>query len=111
MLFSELILFILVLYISIVYSVLYLALEAFPISFEEQRGWSPGVSSLPFIGMLVGFLLGAVILMYHNYWFYAPRVRKEGRLPPEARLPPMMLGSVLLAIGLFVSIRISTSSE
>lgn len=30
---------------------------AFPIVYEQQRGWSAGVGALPFLGPLVGFLL------------------------------------------------------
>jgi hypothetical protein len=30
---------------------------AFPIVFQQQRGWSPGISGLAFLGVLVGFII------------------------------------------------------
>jgi MFS family permease len=42
------------LYASFVYGILYMTLEVFPIVFREQRGYSPVVSTLPFLGLFVG---------------------------------------------------------
>lgn len=48
-------------YASFVYAILYLTLEVFPIVFEQNRGWSPVVGSLPFAGLFVGVLCAVVI--------------------------------------------------
>lgn len=102
MLAQETILFLVSLYLSLVYCVLYLSFEAFPISFQEERDWGEGVGSLPFISLLVGFIIGGVIIFIQNYGGYAKVVREKGQAPPEARLPPMMIGAVTFPIGLFV---------
>lgn len=65
-------------------------------------GWNSFVGSLPFLSTLVGSLLGMAINVANN-GFYAKRVQaNHGRPVPEARLPPMMLGGVAFAAGLFL---------
>ncbi|KAF7870438.1 hypothetical protein EAF04_004182 [Stromatinia cepivora] len=88
-------------YASFVYAILYLTLEVFPVVFSENRGWSPVISSLPFLGLFVGVNL-AVIVNLGNQPRYARIVDAAGGRPvPEARLAPMALGGILFAIGLF----------
>ncbi|MCJ1247164.1 hypothetical protein MMC30_004376 [Trapelia coarctata] len=90
------------LYASFVYGILYANLASFPIEFEGERGWNPLVGALPFLGLLVGILLGGAANIL-NAKFYAKRFHANGNKPvPEARLPPMMFGSVFFAGGLFL---------
>ncbi|KAJ5832233.1 hypothetical protein N7474_000544 [Penicillium riverlandense] len=94
--------FLVALYASFVYGILYLSLAAFPIVFQEVRGWNQVVGALPFLAYLVGILMGAVVNLT-NQRFYVKRFKaNNNRAVPEARLPPMMLGSVLFAAGMFV---------
>ena len=89
-------------YASFVYAILYLSLAAFPIVFQEIRGWNELVGALPFLAYFIGMLFGAFI-NFHNQSFYVKRLELNNGCPvPEARLPPMMIGSVLFASGLFV---------
>jgi H+/Cl- antiporter ClcA len=79
----------------------YLTLEVFPIVFEEQRGWSPVVGSLPFLGLFVG-VCAAVFINLANQKRYARLLDEaHGKPVPEGRCPPMAIGGVLFAIGLF----------
>jgi DHA1 family multidrug resistance protein-like MFS transporter len=48
MLLKEPILILITLYMSLIYGILYLFFEAYPIAFQEQRGWNSGVGALPF---------------------------------------------------------------
>lgn len=90
------------LYASFVYGILYLNLAAFPIEFIEERGWGEVVGELPFLAMLVGIMIGAGINLF-NQRFYIGQFHKNNNRPvPEARLPPMMIGSVAFAAGLFI---------
>jgi len=98
---QEPILFLIDIYIALIYSILYLFFEAFPISFQEQRGWQDGVDALPFLGILVGVVLGVLIVIFFTKTRFARRFEKEGKVIPEERLPPMIVGSLLLPIGLF----------
>lgn len=89
------------LYASFVFALLYLTLEVFPIVFQENRGWSPVVGSLPFVGLFVG-VVAAVFVNLANQPRYA-RISDaaKGKPVPEARLAPMAFGGIIFAIGLF----------
>jgi len=50
--------FLVALYASFVYGILYLCLAAIPIQFQEDRGWSLFVAQLPFIALLLGVIAG-----------------------------------------------------
>ena len=92
-------------YMAIVYGTLYMCFAAFPIVYQEERGWSEGVGGLAFIGVAVGFVLAIVYIVPDNRRFARindeAKARGEFGAPPEARLPPCLLGSVLLPVGLF----------
>lgn len=88
-------------YMAIVYGTLYLLFAAYPIVFQQVRGWSPGIGSLPFLGVLVGMMLAVVYTIVYENPRYVKVVDKcGGRAPAEARLPASMLGAVCLVIGL-----------
>ncbi|CAG7981698.1 unnamed protein product [Penicillium salamii] len=89
------------LYASFTYSLIYLTLEIFPIVFREQRQWSLISSSLTFLGILIGVILAAPMnFLFQPYYKRAVR-RNHGKAAPEARLPPLVCGGVLLTTGLF----------
>ena len=97
---QELILALITLYMGFVFAFLYLCFEAFPITFEEQRGWNIGVGALPFLAVTVGVLVGVVIIIFHTKTRMQQKLQKYDEAPEE-RLVPMMLGSVFLPIGMF----------
>lgn len=90
------------LYASFVYGILYANLAAFPIEFQEERGWNSLVGALPFLALLLGILIGACANVF-NQKFYFKRFKANNNRPvPEARLPPMMAGSLFFVAGLFI---------
>jgi hypothetical protein len=101
MLFTEPILVLMTIYMALVYGILYLFFEAYPIAFSVNRGWSPLKGSLPFLSIIVGVVLGSSIIIYMTKTRFARKMKKHGRVIPEERLPPMMIGAVLFPIGLF----------
>ncbi|KAJ5488656.1 Citrinin biosynthesis cluster MFS transporter mrr1 [Penicillium diatomitis] len=102
MLALEPILICMTIYLALVYGILYLFFEAYPISFNVVRGWhSLGVAALPFIGIMIGVLCGAALIIYTTKTRFARKLAKHGKVVPEERLVPMMIASVLLPIGLF----------
>ncbi|EEP79877.1 hypothetical protein UREG_04723 [Uncinocarpus reesii 1704] len=102
LLFREPIVFLLSLYMAIVYGTLYLLFGAFPIVYQQVRGWNEGVGGLAFLGVLVGMLIAAALNIVDNNRRYIPVAqRHHGFAPPEARLPPSMVGGVAIPIGLF----------
>jgi DHA1 family multidrug resistance protein-like MFS transporter len=101
MLAREPILLLITIYMMLIYGILYLFFEAYPISFQQHRHWAAGPAALPFIGILIGVVLGALTISFVTRTRFARKLQKHGRVIPEERLPPMILGSVILPIGLF----------
>ena len=101
MLVLEPILLLLTIYMSLVFGILYLFFESYPISFQNGRGWNAGVGELPFISISIGVVIGSVIITIITKTRFARKLRKHGQVIPEERLPPMILGGVVLPIGLF----------
>lgn len=102
MLFLEPILLLFTFYLALVYGIMYLFLEAYPISFQEIRGWNNvGVAALPFIGILIGVIIGSAMIIVITRTRFARKMKEHGNVVPEERLVPMMIASILLPIGLF----------
>ncbi|KAI9675315.1 MAG: hypothetical protein M1817_001218 [Caeruleum heppii] len=101
MLVLEPILILLTLYMSLVYGILYLFFVAYPLSYQAERHWSQGVGALPFLSISVGILLGLVVIVIVAKTRFARKMAEHGRIVPEERLTPMMLGAFCLPIGLF----------
>ncbi|KAI2609141.1 major facilitator superfamily transporter [Hypoxylon sp. NC1633] len=101
LLFREPIVLLASLYVAIVYGTLYLMFAAFPIVFQQQRGWSPGIGGLAFLGVAVGMMAAVAYSIYDNRRYGQVAAAHGGHAPPEARLPPAIIGSVLLPVGLF----------
>lgn len=100
LLFREPIVLILTVYMAVIYGTLYLCFAAFPIVFQEMRGWNPGVGGLAFMGVLVGILLGVAIIVYDNKRYSRLHEQTGGFVPPEERLPTVILGGVFAVGGL-----------
>jgi DHA1 family multidrug resistance protein-like MFS transporter len=101
MMIREPILIVMTIYISLVYGILYLIFFAYPFSFEGDRGMSPSIGSLPFIAIFIGVLIACVSLAWETKAIFMPKFVKAKKVIPEERLPPMMVGGVVLVIGLF----------
>lgn len=102
MLFLEPILFLITIYLALIYGILYLFFEAYPVSFQQVRGWTNGgIAGLPFIGILVGVICGIILIIWQTKTRFARKLEKHGKVVPEERLVPMMIASVSLPAGLF----------
>ncbi|KAN0066331.1 hypothetical protein ACQY0O_000425 [Thecaphora frezii] len=103
LLFYEPIVLILSIYVAIVYGILYSLFGAFPIVFQQKRGWTPGIGGLPFLGVLVGMVCAvAYIVFYENPRYVRIAKMMGGVAPPETRLPSCMVGAVSIVIGLAI---------
>lgn len=92
---QEPILMLLTAYLTLVYGILYLSYQAIPFSFQ-RRGWSAAVSELPFIAMVLGIFAAWGSFSLFTLTWYKKRWSVTRSLAPEYRLPPMILGSVIL---------------
>ncbi|KAE8554993.1 hypothetical protein EYB25_003540 [Talaromyces marneffei] len=93
------------LYQGFVYGLTYLFFVSYPIAFEEVRHWELGVSSLPFLGIVIGVLLGCAIVVFSIQRSAKHRRFDADRKPiivPEDRLPIAIFGACLIPIGLFI---------
>lgn len=72
-------------YISITYATLYAEFSAFPIIFEQHRGFTPGETGLAFLGIGAGVLVGTAMAPIQNKLYRQAMDRSEyGQAPPEA---------------------------
>ncbi|KAF4434158.1 MFS multidrug transporter [Fusarium acutatum] len=94
--------FLMSLYASFVYGILYANLESFSIEYREVRQWGPVVSTLPFIALLLGILCAGAVNVYNNKYYRRKLMQNGYRSVPEARLPPMMLGGIVFTAGQFL---------
>lgn len=101
---SELIVFLMTVYMSIIYGLLYMFFFAFPVVYMEGKGWSASKTGLMFIPIGVGVILATAVCPIFNKQYIKkaqPYVDKGCLPPPELRLIPMMIGCWFVPIGLF----------
>ncbi|PWY84775.1 MFS general substrate transporter [Aspergillus heteromorphus CBS 117.55] len=88
-------------YLSFIYGLLYCFLTAYTLVFDGVYGMSAGVGGLTLFGMVVGLLIAAAYIILTSP-AYNRKLDANGGMPvPEWRLPPVILGGVLFAAGLF----------
>ncbi|CAK7219796.1 Synaptic vesicle transporter SVOP [Sporothrix bragantina] len=102
LLFRELIVFLLSLYMSVLYGLLYMFFVAYPIIYQKGKGYSAGKTGLMFIPVAVGVLGSAACSPLVNKHYLTLVHKHNGKPPAEARLIPMMLSCWLIPIGLFI---------
>lgn len=101
LLFQEPIVLLLSIYMAIIYGTLYMLFSAFPIVYQQNRGWSPGIGGLAFLGVAVGMMLAVLYSIWDNKRYARISDENKGFAPPEARLPICMIGGIAVPIGLF----------
>lgn len=101
LLFREPIVLLISIYMAIIYGTLYMLFSAFPIVYQQNRGWSQGIGGLSFLGVAVGMLIGVGYSIWDNGRYARAEEKHNGEAPPEARLPPGLIGAVALPIGMF----------
>lgn len=95
--------FLVALYASFCYGILYMQLGGIPFIFGELRGWKPFAAELPFLCILIGAVLGCGANVYNQLLYNKAYHAAGNRAVPEKRLPPMMLGSLLFSSGQFLT--------
>ncbi|OCK76509.1 hypothetical protein K432DRAFT_462929 [Lepidopterella palustris CBS 459.81] len=87
---------------SFVYGILYANLATFPIVFQQERSWSQIVGALPFLAQLTDILIGTAANVLNPTYYYKRWEANNLRSIPKAWLPPMILGSIVFGVGLFI---------
>ena len=99
--FLEPIVFLLNLYIALVYGLLYIWFESFPLVFEGIYKFNLSEEGLAFIGILLGAVLVIPPFFWYLYKVVEPQFNSNGELKPEKRLPPAFVGAFCIPICLF----------
>jgi hypothetical protein len=102
LLFREMIVLLISLYMSVLYGLLYMFFIAYPIIFEARKGYSPGITGLMFIPVAVGVILSATCAPLVNKHYLTQVAKYNGKPPAEIRLIPMMISCWFIPIGLFI---------
>ena len=102
LLFTEIIVLLLSLYLSVLYGLLYMFFVAYPIVFEVGKGYSAGISGLMFIPLALGVLCSAISAPLVNKHYLTLVAKYNGKPPAEVRLIPMMISCWFVPVGLFI---------
>ncbi|KAJ4149262.1 Synaptic vesicle transporter SVOP [Fusarium falciforme] len=102
LLFGELIVFLISIYMSVLYGLLYMFFVAFPIIYQKGKGYSAGKTGLMFIPVAVGVILSALCSPFVNKHYITLVNKHNGHPPAEVRLIPMMISCWCIPIGLFI---------
>ena len=88
-------------FVSIVYSYMYLLFTTFTRVFEDQYGFNAGEAGLAYLGLGIGFCIGQLTVGMFSDRYIKRQKAKRGEMKPEDRLPPLVVGAFLVPIGLF----------
>lgn len=83
LLFREPIVFLTSMYMAIVYGTLYMMFPAFPIVFQEHKGWGPGPAGCAFAGIAVGMIAACIYALFDN--------KSKSYLPPQEECVLLLL--------------------
>ncbi|KAJ5608711.1 hypothetical protein N7528_009278 [Penicillium herquei] len=90
------------LYVGVVYAVLFLCFVAYPIVFEQLRGWTPGLAGLAYCGIGTGTAIAVSIEpLIRRIIQRHPKDPVTGRPAPEAAVFAVCVGSIMIPIGEF----------
>lgn len=102
LLFGELIVLLISIYMSVLYGLLYMFFVAYPIIYQQGKGYSAGITGLMFIPIALGVLCSAACAPLVNNHYLSLCKKHNGSPPAEVRLVPMMVSCWFIPIGLFI---------
>ncbi|RAH44638.1 MFS transporter [Aspergillus brunneoviolaceus CBS 621.78] len=102
LLFKSPIVLLLSVYMAFVYGLLYLFFTTISSVFQEDYGWSTGISGLAYLGIGIGFMTGLALIAFSSDRIVAKlTARNGGKFEPEMRLVTMIFFSCILPISFF----------
>ncbi|KAL7935447.1 major facilitator superfamily domain-containing protein [Trichoderma chlorosporum] len=96
--------FLIAIYLSVVYTLLYMLFTIYPIVFQEKRGWNAGVGELPLLGTVTGAMIGGLIVLLdtrRQQKAIDSGEKKMHEMTPEDRLPLAIAGGVIFTVAMF----------
>lgn len=88
-------------YLALIYGLLYIWFESFPIVFVGIYGFTLGTQGLAFLGILIGVFVVLPPFLWYFHKYTEPRFDENGDLQPEWRLPPAFVGAFAVPLCLF----------
>ena len=89
-------------YISLVYAIMYLWFEAFPIVFLEVFEFALVPMGCAYLSIIVGVLISAAAYSIIIYIQYTKPMLKGNYVPPESFMPLAIVGSLFMPVGIFI---------
>ncbi|KAK2767080.1 hypothetical protein FQN54_006399 [Arachnomyces sp. PD_36] len=88
---------------AFVFGLTFLLFTTFPMVFEQQYGFGPGISGLAYLGFGIGMVLGVGIIGRSSDAMLKSRAERKGggEMKPEYRLPLMIYFAPAIPIGFF----------
>ncbi|KAH1595572.1 hypothetical protein KXV70_004818 [Aspergillus fumigatus] len=87
---------------SFVYGVMFLFYQMYPVAFGDDRNWTTSLKYLPLLAIITGTFVGALGIVLHNQLYFRHHCHNpDGTYIPESRLPPMIVGCVMVPAGMF----------
>ncbi|PVH15458.1 uncharacterized protein CXQ87_003299 [Candidozyma duobushaemuli] len=101
---TELIVFLVTMYMAVIYGLLYMFFFAYPVVYMEGKGWSASMTGVMFLPIAGGCVVATLFapLINKDYIRKAQPYVDRGELPPpELRLRPMLVACWFVPAGLF----------
>lgn len=92
------------LYIALVYSIMYLWFEAFPIVFIETYNFTLVELGVSYTSVMIGIIISAalyIVIIYRQFTKKFLTGQAES-ITPEVFIPSSILGSIMMPIGIFI---------
>lgn len=89
-------------YIGLIYSIMYIWFEAFPIVFREVHGFTLVELGVSYCAIMVGVATLEVVYISFVFKKYTPRIHRDEDVEPEVFLPMAIFGGLLMPIGVFI---------
>lgn len=89
-------------HITLLYSVIYLWFEAFPIVFTEVHGFNSIELGATYFSVAAGVIFGAVCYVPYIYFKFTKPISQGAPFVPEVFLPGAIFGSCLIPTGIFI---------
>jgi MFS transporter, DHA1 family, multidrug resistance protein len=100
--FTEPLIFLLHLWVALIFGVLFVWFESFPLVFVGIYGFNLGQTGLAFMGLLIGGLASVPPFVWYCRSVLEKQFNEKGQIiKPELRLPPAMIAAVCLPVSLF----------
>lgn len=89
-------------YLGLLYAIIYLWFEAFPIVFFQMYGFTLVEMGASYVCLIVGIFVGFCFYLPVIYRVFTKKILDGQEITPEVLLPICITGSVLLPIGLII---------